>query len=168
MEPNQEIQLDFAGPIFNERGKEKYILTAIDRFSKFPTTKIVVATSTFNVTKFLNKYINLHGVPRTIRTDQGTCFTSNTFVKYCKDLNIEQLFSPVDDHRATGQVERIIRVLKERLTCMKNDDNHKFNLKHDCAEITAALRLVRNRNTGIVPFEMHFGRPPNTVLKYSL
>ena len=48
---------------------------------------------------------------------------------------------------------------------MKNDDNHKFNLKHDCAEITAALRLVRNRNTGIVPFEMHFGRPPNTVLR---
>ena len=75
------------------------------------------------------------------------------------------LFSPVDDHRATGQVERIIRVLNERLTCKKNNETHKFNLKHDCAEITAALRLVRNRNTGIVQFEMHFGRPPNTVLR---
>ena len=48
---------------------------------------------------------------------------------------------------------------------MKNDEMHIFNLKQDCADITAALRLVRNRNTGIVPFEMHFGRPPNTVLR---
>ena len=129
--------------------KKIYILTTKDRFSKFHTTKIVDATSTHNVTNILNKYIDLHGVPRTIRTDRGTCFTSNTFTKYYIDLNIEQLFSPVDDHRATGQVERIIRVLKERLTCMKNDDNHKFNIKHDCAEITAALRLVRNRHCSI-------------------
>ena len=39
----------------------------------------------------------------------------------------------------------------------------KFNLKHDYVEKTAALRLVWKRNTGIVPFELHFGLPPNTV-----
>ena len=36
-EPNEEIQLDFCGPVTNEKGKDQYILTCIDRFSKFQT-----------------------------------------------------------------------------------------------------------------------------------
>ena len=34
VEPNQEIQIDFGGPIFNDKGSEVYFLAAIDRFSK--------------------------------------------------------------------------------------------------------------------------------------
>ena len=33
VEPNQEIQIDFGGPIFDEKGNEVYFLAAIDRFS---------------------------------------------------------------------------------------------------------------------------------------
>ena len=33
-EPNQEIQLDFAGPIQSKTRSEVYILVAIDRFSR--------------------------------------------------------------------------------------------------------------------------------------
>ena len=33
VEPNQEIQIDFGGPIFDEKGNEGYFLAAIDRFS---------------------------------------------------------------------------------------------------------------------------------------
>ena len=34
--PNQEIQIDFTGPINNENDHEIYSLTRIDRFSKYP------------------------------------------------------------------------------------------------------------------------------------
>ena len=34
---NDEIQIDFGGPIYNEKNQEVYILACIDRFSKFPT-----------------------------------------------------------------------------------------------------------------------------------
>ena len=34
VEPNQEMQMDFVGPIFDEKGAEVYFLTAIYRFSK--------------------------------------------------------------------------------------------------------------------------------------
>ena len=37
-EPNQEIQLDFAGPIKLKTRGDIYILVAIDRYSKWPTT----------------------------------------------------------------------------------------------------------------------------------
>ena len=75
IEPNDEIQIDFGGPILNEKGIEQYFITSIDRYSKYPTAEIVNNASGPNVIKFLNKYIYHHGVPRTIRLDQARCFT---------------------------------------------------------------------------------------------
>ena len=34
MEPNEEVQLDFVGPIIDEKHKESYILASVDRYSK--------------------------------------------------------------------------------------------------------------------------------------
>ena len=62
-EPNEEIQLDFCGPVTNEKGRDQYILTCIDRFSKFPTAKLVNSTHTQNVLKFMEKYTQIHGIP---------------------------------------------------------------------------------------------------------
>ena len=39
-EPNQEIQLDFPGPIKSKTRGDVYILVAVDRFSKWPTAQI--------------------------------------------------------------------------------------------------------------------------------
>ena len=39
-EPIEEIQIDFGGPILNEKDKEIYFLTGIDRYSKYPTAEI--------------------------------------------------------------------------------------------------------------------------------
>ena len=40
VEPNLELQIDFGGPILDENGAEVHFLTAIDRFSKYPTACI--------------------------------------------------------------------------------------------------------------------------------
>ena len=49
---NQEIQLDFAGPIkSNTRGNE-YILVAVDRFSKWHTAQVCKNLDTRTVLKF--------------------------------------------------------------------------------------------------------------------
>ena len=39
-EPNEEIQIDFGGPIINDQDKDVYFLTCIDRYSKYPTVKL--------------------------------------------------------------------------------------------------------------------------------
>ena len=41
VEPNGEIHLDFSGPLPDENNKEDYILVGVDRFSRFPSAKVV-------------------------------------------------------------------------------------------------------------------------------
>ena len=69
--------------------------------------------------KFVRHYINLHGVPRRIRADQGSCFRSKIFEEWCDDKNIEFIKAPVDDHRAIGLVERTVQTIRNRLACLK-------------------------------------------------
>ena len=83
VEPNDEIQIDVGGPTLIEKGIEQYFITSVDRYSKYPTAKIVNNTSGTNVIKFLNNYIHNHRVPRTIRLDQARCFTGKQFDTFC-------------------------------------------------------------------------------------
>ena len=51
VEPNQEIQIDFGGPIFDEKNNEVYFLAAIDRFSKYQTAYVYEKANGPNVLK---------------------------------------------------------------------------------------------------------------------
>ena len=64
IEPNDEIQIDFGGPILNEKGIEQYFITSIDRYSKYTTAEIVNNASSPIVIKFLNKNIYIYISPR--------------------------------------------------------------------------------------------------------
>ena len=61
VEPNEEIQLDFAGPLPDENNKEVYILVGVDRFSRFPSTKLVTNNKADTLTRFTQTLIANHG-----------------------------------------------------------------------------------------------------------
>ena len=88
-EPNEEINLDFAGPLDSSWGKEKYHLLSIDRFSKFPSAKITSSTSSNTVLEFLQDFFYLHGIPIYILADHASCFTSQDFKLFCDSNNIK-------------------------------------------------------------------------------
>ena len=44
-QPGQEVQLDYAGPLENHRGKKIYLLAALDKYSKFLLVKVTKSTS---------------------------------------------------------------------------------------------------------------------------
>ena len=166
-EPNEELQLDFAGPIVDTKNNnnEHYILAAVDRFSHYPSAIVHTNCDTQTAIEFLTQYCKFHGIPRSIRYDQAQAFKSRAFEIYCKEKNIKLIFSPTHDHRASGMVERLIQTLKRRLATMNIDpiwDN--TTIAEKITEIIESIRLIPNRVTKIPPFQAHFGRPENTEL----
>ena len=99
------------------------MLVAIDRYSKYPSVKTTNSTGGKSSTKFLRSYINIHGIPESIRTDQFSGFKGKTMRNFCAENNIEQKFCPVGDHRGCGLVERTIQTIKKRLGVMMLEEN---------------------------------------------
>ena len=66
--PNEEIQIDFAGPLYPDQKTNTYILVAIDRYSKFPTAMITKSTSTNKIIKFVSEFIATFGTPNKSRS----------------------------------------------------------------------------------------------------
>ena len=166
VEPNQETQINLGGPIFDEKGNEVYFLAAIDRFSKCPTACIYDKANGPNVLKFLDMYIESHGIPRSIRLDQAKCLVGNQVKTFCNKNNIVIIEAPVNNHRAIGLVERLIQTIKNRLASIKEEklSIKAFHVKHALKIIIHQLRICKQRTTKISPFEAHFRRKPNTPL----
>ena len=162
--PNEEIQIDFGGPIYNEKNQEIYFLACIDRFSKFPTAEVFDRANADNILKFLQEYVLLHGIPLTVRLDQARCQTGQQIKTFCSQ-NIIQLFqAPIHDHRAVGLVDRLIQTIKNRLACIKTAARNQFNVKASIYSIIFQLRICRQKTINISPFEAHFARKANTPL----
>ena len=75
IEQNQEIQIHFEEPSFDEKGNKVCFLAAIDRFSKYPTACIYENAP--NVSKFLDMFIEIHGISRSIWMDQAKYLFGN-------------------------------------------------------------------------------------------
>ena len=79
VEPNEGVQLDFAGPLPDELNKDAYILVAIDKWSKFTKAKVVSKTTADIAIKFMQRYISNNKVPRRLKCDQAQTFRTKKF-----------------------------------------------------------------------------------------
>ena len=73
--PNEEVQLDFAGPLSDELNKDEYILVAIDRWSKYPTAKVVSNTTTdvaIKLCKDTSNILQYEQQKTTLRSGRGS------------------------------------------------------------------------------------------------
>ena len=164
-EPNEEFQLDFAGPLPYELNRDAYILVAIDKWSKIPTAKFVSNATADIAIKFMQRYISNNRVPKRLRCDQAQTFRAKKLHIFCRTNNRKILFAPVDDHRAIGVVEGMIQTIKRRLAVMKIDQsNTPYKLASGVAEIMKTLRITPHGVTKISPFEANMGGKPNTPL----
>ena len=152
------------GPIYNEKNQEVYFLACIDRFSKLPTAEIFDRVNADNILKFLQEYVLLHGIPRSIRLDQAQCQTGQQIKAFCSQNNIQLIEAPMHDHRAISLVERLIQTIKNGLACIKTAALNQFNVKASIISIIYQLRICRQKTINVSPFEADFGRKADTPL----
>ena len=129
-EPNEEIQLDFGGPITSEKYQDIQFLACIDHFSKYPTVEVFEQPNGPGVITFLDEYIQINLVPLNIRLNQARCLIGYNVNNFCKQNSINIITAPANDPRATGLVERLTQTVKKRQSCMKLDNrNNTITIK---------------------------------------
>ena len=117
------------------------MLAAIDQCSKNPTACIYEKANGSNFLKFLDMYIENHGVPRSVRLDQAKCLIGNQVKTFCNKNNIRIIEAPVNDHRAMGFVERLFQTIKNKLACIKEEKSasNTFHVRHALTKIIHQL-----------------------------
>ena len=166
VEPNQEIQMDFAGPIpFKENTQNNYVLVTADRLSRYPHAETFHNCDTETPISYLERYFEQNGIPRSIRCDQAQACKAKEFEIFCKNKNLKLILAPDGDHRGTGMVERLKQTIKRQLAELDIDPNwSNETLGSRLANIRENMRLIYNRTTKTTPFEAHYGRKPNTEI----
>ena len=94
-------------------------------------------------------YIENRAIPRFIRLDQAKCLNGNQAKNFCNKNKIEITEAPVNDHRAIGLEERLIKTIKSRLAFIKVEKsaNNAFHIKYALKIIIHQLRICKEKTT---------------------
>jgi transposase InsO family protein len=136
--------------------KGQHAVVTIDYFSGFITVNYINTQTSAAVIKVLNSDYRKFGLPEKIITDNGPCFKSAKFDKFCADLEIGHITSSPHYHQSNGRVERAIQTIKQIL-------------KKTITEQEITLAVIAYHDTPISadlpsPAELFFSRRINTRL----
>ncbi|GJZ60609.1 reverse transcriptase domain-containing protein [Tanacetum coccineum] len=99
--------IDIAGPFPEGPGKVKFLIVAIEYFTKWIKAKPVATITGNQVKKFVwDNIVCRFGLPGEIVSDNGKQFRDNPFKDWCEKLCIRQCFASVKLPQANGLVER--------------------------------------------------------------
>ena len=90
----------------DHRAECPHLLTTICSISKFVRTAAIKDQTAQRVTNALDQIFCATIYPRVVITDQGPCFRSKLFARWCASNNVAHLYIPVYASQYAGWVER--------------------------------------------------------------
>ncbi|XP_072094212.1 uncharacterized protein [Arachis hypogaea] len=114
--PFNQWGIDILGPFPTAPKQLKYLVVAIDYFSKWIEAESLARITSFQMISFVWKYIICrYGIPRHVVTDNGRQFTDHNFKLFLQNLKIRQHFSSVEHPQSNGLAEAANKVILHAL-----------------------------------------------------
>ncbi|KAL0147701.1 hypothetical protein M9458_056979 [Cirrhinus mrigala] len=113
-EPMQRVGIDIMGPFPRTTQGNRFVLTAMDYFTKWPEAFALPDQEAETVANALVEgMFSRFGVPQSIHSDQGRNFESKVFSCMCSQLGINKTRTTPLHPQSDGLVERFNRTLAE-------------------------------------------------------
>nr|GEV79614.1 reverse transcriptase domain-containing protein [Tanacetum cinerariifolium] len=148
--------IDIAGPFPERPGKVKFLIVAMDYFTKRIEAKAVATITGRHVKKFVwDNIVCCFGIPGEIVSDNGKQFSDNPFKDWCDKLNITQRFVSVKHPQSNRLVERVNRSLGEGIKSRLGEGNK--NWIEELPHVLRAHRTMIKSRHGDTPFSLTYG-----------
>ena len=154
--PFYQWGMDVLGPLPDAPGRVKYVIVAIDYFTKWIEAKPLAKTTGKDVKKFVwENIICRYGLPGVIVTDNGTNFVKEPFKGWCEKLHIRQMNTAVAHPQANGLVERANRSLMEGIKTRLGRAGAGW--VDELPNVLWAHRTSLKTSNGETPFSLTYG-----------
>ena len=149
--PFAQWGLDLLGPFKQATRGKKFLIVAIDYFTKWVEAESLGIITSRKVEKFIwQNIITRFGLPRVLTFDNGTQFDCATLRKYLEDFKIAVAYSSVcNPQRAEATNKQILNALQKSRKTQKPDG--WIN------DVLCSLRTTVKETTGQTPFRLVYG-----------
>lgn len=89
-------------------------------FSRYPEVHELKSTTSGSVIIHLKSTFSRHGIPEVVRSDNGPQFSSLEFARFSNSFEFQHLISSPKFPQSNGQVERMVKTVKEMLRKSKD------------------------------------------------
>ena len=154
--PFERVGIDFVGPLPETAEGNKFIIVAVDYFTKWPEAKAVKEHNAKVTARFIYEdIICRHGAVEILHSDRGTEFINETITHLTKKFGIKHSKSTPYYPQANGQVERFNRTLVNSLRKMTEGQK---DWDEFIAPTLFAYRTTPHNTTKTSPFMVTYGR----------
>ncbi|GJZ98363.1 reverse transcriptase domain-containing protein [Tanacetum coccineum] len=142
--------------VAKESGKVKFLIVAVDYFTKWIEAKPVTTITGNQVKKFVwDNIVCRFGLPGEKVSDNGKQFRDNLFKDWCEKLCIRQCFASVKHQQANSLVERANRSLEEGIKA-RLDERSKDWIGELSHVLWAHRTMIKSSNEE-TPFSLTYG-----------
>lgn len=150
------VHLDIVGPLPPCQHGHRYIVTMIDRFTRWPEAIPVSEITAEVIAKvFYEKWICRFGTVFKVTSDQGRQFESSLFTQLLKLMGIKKSRSSPYHPQCNGIIERWHRSMKQALTARVTNNTSWCN---ELPTVLLGLRAVGRSDNNVSPAEYMYGQ----------
>ena len=153
-EPWSRLHVDYAGPIH-----DKMLLIIVDAHSKWIDVHVTSSSTAATTIEKLMLSFSTHGLPNTIVSDNGPCFTAHEFKQFVKTNGVRHITTSPWHPASNGLAERAVQTVKNGIRCMEGGD-----IQSKVTRYLAKYRITPQSTTGVSPAQLLMKRQVRTRL----
>lgn len=166
-QPFERVGIDLTGPFPLSSTGNRFIIVAVDYFTKWVITKAVPTADSRQIVKFfLERIVLQHGAPLALISDRGKCLTSSFVEQLFRALQTNHFITTAYHPQCNGLVERCNHTFADMIS-MYVSSHHK-DWDQNLEFVTFGYNTSRHETTGITPFYMLYGREAVLPIDVSL
>ena len=167
-QPMERLSIDFKGPL-PSTSRNKYLLTVVDEYSRFPFAFPCSGMDARNVILCLSQLFSLFGLCSFIHSDRGPAFVSNDFITFAHEKGIALSRTSIYNPRGNGQCEKyndtIWRTIK---LALKNRNMHISKWESVLPDVLHSIRSLLCTATNVTPHERFMSFQRRSMLGVSV
>lgn len=167
-QPFERLSIDFKGPLPTV-SRNKYMLTVVDEFSRFPFAFPCPDISTNTVIQCLTQLFVLFGLPSYVHCDRATSFMSDCFKNFLSSKGVAGSHSTPYNPTGNSQVERYNGIIWKAVTLSLEDQQlPSSRWEIVLPDVLHSIRSLLSTATNETPHERFFKHPRRSMTGQTL